>query len=68
MENYLLNLNINFLKGRANVEIEVFDDQGVLINTFDNMEITANFFNIKKHIIKYRLDTGKPLFLNDTLK
>src|ERR1700750_1134500 len=54
-----------FFKGRGNVEIEAFDKDGVLINSFDNMEIAANFFNVKKHIIKYRLDSGSPLILND---
>lgn len=55
-----------FFKGRGNVEIEVFDKKGVLINSFGNMESAANFFNVKKHIVKYRLDTGSPLILNDT--
>ena len=54
-----------FFKGRGNVEIEAFDEKGVLINSFDNMEIAANFFNVKKHIIKYRLDSGSPLVLNE---
>lgn len=30
-----------FFTGRGNVEIEVFDKEGDLINTFDNMEIAA---------------------------
>jgi hypothetical protein len=25
--------------------------------------MTANFFNVSKHIIKYRLNSGKPLIL-----
>ena len=31
------------------------------------MEAAANFFNVKKHVIKYRLDSGTPLILNDDL-
>ena len=29
----------------------------------DNLEMTANFFNVNKHIIKYRLNTGKSFIL-----
>jgi len=41
----------------------VFDKEGLLLYSFDNLEMTANFFNVNKHIIKYRLDTGKSLIL-----
>ena len=37
-----------FWKGRGNVEIEVYDKEGLLLYSFDNLEMTANFFNINK--------------------
>ena len=51
----------NFWKGRGN--IEVYDKEGLVIYCFDNLEMTANFFNVNKHIIKYRLNTGNSLLL-----
>jgi hypothetical protein len=52
-----------FWKGRGNVEIEVYDKEGLLLYYFDNLEITAIFFNVNKHIIRYRLNSGKSLIL-----
>ena len=52
-----------FWKGRGNVEIEVYDKEGLFLYCFDNLEMTANFFNVNKHIIKYRLNTGKSFIL-----
>ena len=53
----------NFWKGRGNVEIEVYDKEGLFLYCFDNLEMTPNFFNVNKHIIKYRLNTGKSFLL-----
>lgn len=63
MEKFLLNQNKKLWKGRGNVEIEVYDTEGLFLYCFDNLEMTANFFNVNKHIIKYRLNTGKSLLL-----
>ena len=52
-----------FWKGRGNVEIEVYDKEGLFLYCFDNLEMTANFFNVNKHIMKYRLNTGKSFIL-----
>ena len=52
-----------FWKGRGNVGIEVYDKEGLLLHSFGNLELTALFFNESKHIIRYRLDSGKPLIL-----
>ena len=52
-----------FWKGRGNVKIEVYDKEGLLLYSFDNLEMTANFFNVNKHIIKYRLNSGKTFIL-----
>lgn len=52
---------LKFWKGRGNVEIEVFNNKNLLIYSFENLDSTAKFFNVSKHIIKYRLNTGKPL-------
>lgn len=40
-----------FWKGRGNVKIEVYDKEGLLLYSFENLEMTANFFNVSKHII-----------------
>ena len=52
-------------KGRGGyaVEIEVYNKEGLLLYSFDNLEMTANFFNVDKHIIRYRLNSGKTLKL-----
>lgn len=50
-----------YWKGRGNVCIEVYNEQGLLNFSFENLEKTGNFFNVSKQIIRYRLDTGKPL-------
>lgn len=63
MEKFLLNQNKKFWKGRGNVENEVYDKEGLFLYCFDNLEMTANFFNVNKHIIKYRLNTGKSFIL-----
>jgi len=52
-----------FWKGRGNVEIEVYDKEGLLLYSFDNLEMTAKFFNVNKHIINYRLNLGKSFLL-----
>jgi hypothetical protein len=52
-----------FWKGRGNVKIEVYDKEGFFLYSFDNLEMTAKFFNVNKHIIKYRLNSGKALIL-----
>lgn len=52
-----------FWKGRGNVKIEVYNKEGLLLYSFENLEMTANFFNVSKHIIKYRLNSGMPLIL-----
>ena len=52
-----------YWKGRGNVELEVFNKDGLLLYSFQNLEKAANFFNLNKHIIKYRLNSGKPLLL-----
>jgi hypothetical protein len=54
-----------YLKSRGNVKIEVFNDKGLLLYSFENLEETGNFFNLSKHIIRYRLDTEKPLIINN---
>lgn len=55
-----------FWKGRGNVEIEVYDKEGLFLYSFENLETTANFFNVDEHIIRYRLNTGKSLILPST--
>lgn len=42
---------------------EARDKEGLLLYSFDNLEMTANFFNVDKHIIRYRLNSGKSLIL-----
>ena len=54
-----------YMKSRGNVEIKVFDKEGLLLNSFENLEKTSKFFNLSKHIIRYRLESGKPLILNN---
>ena len=64
MEKFLLNQNKKIWKGRGNVEIEVYDKEGLFLYCFDNLEMTAIFFfYVNKHIIKYRLNTGKSFIL-----
>ena len=54
-----------YMKSRGNVEIKVFDKEGLLLNSFENLEKTSKFFNLSKHIVRYRLESGKPLILNN---
>lgn len=53
-----------YLKGRGSVAIAVLDESGVLVNSFYNLESAASYFNTPKHLIKYRLDTGKSIKLD----
>jgi hypothetical protein len=54
-----------YWKGRVNVAIEVFDKSGLLLYTFENVKMTTEFFNVKIHIIRSRLNTGKPLLVKE---
>jgi len=54
-----------YVKGRGNVEINVYDNEGLLLYSFENLEMTAAFFNQSKHIIRYRVNSGKPLIINN---
>lgn len=53
-----------FWKGRGDVVIDVYNKEGILLYSLNNLEATANFFNVKEHIIKYRLNSGKPLIIS----
>ena len=62
MEKFLLNQK-KFWKGRGNVENEVYDKEGLFFVCFCyNLEMTAKFFSVNKHIIKYRLNIGKSFY------
>ena len=65
MEKFLLNQHKNYRfarKGRGNTEINVYNKESLFFYSFDNLEMTGKFFNIDKHVIRYRLDTGKSFF------
>lgn len=48
-----------FWKGRSNIEIEVYNKEGLFLYSFDNLKMAAKFFKVDEHIIKYRLNSGK---------
>ena len=54
-----------FWKGRGNVKIEVYDKKGLLLYSFENLEMAAKYFNVDKHIIKYRLNSEKPFLIEE---
>lgn len=43
--------------------IDVFNKDDLLLYSFENLAKTAAFFKISSSKIKYRLETGKPLIL-----
>ena len=47
-----------YLKGRGNINIEVFDDKGLLVNSFDSIKECALFFGVSDRTIIRRLDKG----------
>ena len=63
MEKFLLNQNKNSEKVEGKQKLKVYDKEGLFLYCFDNLEMTANFFNVNKHIIKYRLNTSKSFIL-----
>jgi len=47
-----------YLKGKGNVAINVLDDKGILIHSFDSLKQCAIFFGISDRTINRRLDNG----------
>lgn len=47
-----------FLRGRGNVEIELYSDKGVLIKSFNSIKECALIFNTSERTINRRLDSG----------
>ena len=53
-----------YLKGRGNIGIEVFDDKGLLINSFDSIIECALFFGVSARTINRRLDKNAYFIFN----
>ena len=47
-----------YLKGRGNISIEVFNQDGSLINTFDSIDECALFFGCSSRTIHRRLENN----------
>ena len=61
---YIKSQNVCLNSGR-NVKIEVYDKEDLLLYTFDSTRMAAEFFNKSIVTIRNRLDSGKPLTIND---
>ena len=47
-----------YLKGRGNISIEVFDDEGLLVYDFDSIKECALFFGVSTRTIVRKLDNN----------
>jgi hypothetical protein len=54
-----------FLRGRGNVEIELYNDKGVLIKNFNYIKECALIFNTSERTINRRLDSGNIFIYNN---
>jgi hypothetical protein len=48
-----------YLKGRGNVVLDLFNNKGIIIKSFDSIIECASFFNVNSRTIIRRLDSGK---------
>ncbi len=56
-----------YLKGHLppSKKIEVFDEQGQLVNTFESIKSCSIFFNVSERVIISRADSGNNFFYNN---
>jgi len=53
-----------YLRGRGNVQVELFDVNGVLVNTFNSIRNCAEYFRVSERTINRRLDSGDEFIYN----
>src|SRR5260221_14715973 len=54
-----------YLKGRGNVSLEVLDDKGFLVYSFDSIKQCAKFFGVSEKTIFNRMEKGNTLSFNN---
>lgn len=53
-----------FLKGRGNINVEVFNEPGLLINSFNSIKECALFFGVSDRTIQRRLENNSYFSFN----
>jgi hypothetical protein len=54
-----------YLKGRGNIQIEVFTEEGALFQSIESIKMAALFFNTSERSIFSKLDSGDKIFFNE---
>jgi len=54
-----------YLKGRGNIQIEVFTEDGTLFQSLESIKMAALIFNTSERSIIRKLDSGDKIFFNE---